>query len=177
MNVTIPCICPGEPHDSDEVTLRDRLDFRQTVAVQKSVLFLGTDPSNAEIMATLTEAYLLYGIEAWSVRDERGKAVPITRQAIEEHLLANVPAALAVADAADDLYQETVLLPLLMRGSASSATTPTTASTSRRSGSRPVPLKPSKRSSTSTTRTDATATTTESPDGDSSSSQSSVSAA
>lgn len=182
MIVTIECICPPKGDDvrhpeGDSITLRERLDFRTTVTIQKSVMFLGTDPSNPEIMATLTEAYLLYGIESWTLQDSRGKAIPPSRAAIEEHLLSNVEAALVVADAADDLYQETVLLPLLLRASKSSETSPTTGSTSRPTSSRPVPLTRSKRSSTTTSRTGAIATTSESPDGDSSSSPTSASAA
>jgi hypothetical protein len=183
VNVTIGCICAPKGDgsvrhpDGDRVELRERLDFRTTVTIQKSVMFLGEDPSNPEILAALTEAYLLFGISAWTVQDERGKAIPVNRGAIEQHLLPNIEAALAVADAADDLYQETVLLPLLMRGSGSSGTSPTTRSTSRRTSSPPVPLRRSKRSSTTTSRTDDTATTSASLDGGSSSSPSSESAA
>jgi hypothetical protein len=183
--VNVACICPetsnGIRHpEGDAVTLRERLGFRSAVTMQKVIITLRSeieDPSNAEILAALTEAYVVYGIESWTLVDARGKAIPVNRATIEEHLLSDLTAALAVADVADDLYQETVLLPLLMRGSGSSGTSPTTRSTSRRTSSPPVPLRRSKRSSTTTSRTDDTATTSASLDGGSSSSPSSESAA
>jgi hypothetical protein len=181
--VKVACLCPpdGSRHpDGDDVHLHERLSFRSAVTMQKSVISLRSevdDPSTAEILAVLTEAYIVYGVSAWTLQDAKGKAIPVNRSTITEHLLSNLGAALEVADAADDLYQEAVLLPLVARGSRSSVTTPTSESTSPPTSSPAEPPRPLKRSSTSTSRTDATATTSSLPAGDSSSSQSSASAA
>jgi hypothetical protein len=183
--VNVACICPetsnGVRHpEGDAVTLRERLGFRSAVTMQKVIATLRDEieePSSADILAALTEAYVVYGIESWTLVDARGKAIPVNRATIEEHLLSDLTAALAVADVADDLYQETVLLPLLMRGSASSVTTPTTESTSPETSSPDEPPTPSKPSSITTSPMGVIATTSPSLDGGSNSSQSSASAA
>lgn len=175
MNVEVPCLCPpdGSRHpEGDTVRLRETLGFREAVTMQKSVSTLRLeveDPSSAEILAALTEAYVLYGITDWSVLDERGKPLPCTRANITARLLSNLDAAMTVADQADDLYQAVVLLPLLKAGLKSSETSQTTDSTSPSTSSPPAPPTPLKRSSTTRSRTADTETTSESPDGGSNS--------
>lgn len=189
MDVTIACVCPGTPHDSDTVTLRDRLDFRQAASLKGDIVLMKLDnptASNGETLAVLSEGYLRHGIASWSLVDEQRKPLEVNWPAIEEHILGRLDVAFVLADAADDLYAEAVMRPLLGLGSPSSPPTPTADSTSpdpspsetaSRSTS-PTPLpKRSKQSSTSTSPTDGIATTTASRDGDSSSSQSSTSAA
>jgi hypothetical protein len=127
-----------------------------------------------EIMAALTETYLLLGIASWSVVDAKGKAVEPNKATIREYLLSRPDTAMTVGDAADALYSDAVLLPLVSRVSNSSPATSTNGSMSRTNGSAPKAPKRSKRSSTTTTPTDATATTSPSLDGDSRSSLSSV---
>lgn len=183
MDVQIRCICPpteeGPRHEQDTVTLRDKLDFLAATAIRKATGFAESDDETgraAEIYARLTEGYVLFGIEGWTVVDERGKPVPLSHSAIRSYLLAAPDAASEVGDAADVLYAEAILLPLLRKASSSSLPTPTKRPTSARRGSseKPTPLR---RSSTSTTRTDDTETTSSVLDGVSSSSQNSVSAA
>lgn len=183
---TTECLCPRTPAgevrhpDGDTVTLRDPLDFRSAVTMQKSVTVLYSENENAttaEVLAVLAEAYLLHGVTSWTVVDAKGKPVPANPTTVAEYLLPNVTAAMAVADEADGIYAKAVLLPLLARASNSSPPTPTTELTSAGTGSPPEPLRPSKRSSTTTSRTAATGTTSTPPAGDSSSSQSSASAA
>jgi hypothetical protein len=179
MDVTIPCPCPGTPHDGDVVTLRDRLGFLEATAVRKGVMLAGGDGPMAteDRLAKAVEGFVLLGVVAWSLVDEEGKPVPVSKVAIAERLLTHDEAAFEVGEAADDLYAAAVLLPLLNGASKSSRTTPTEPSTSPTTGSSPTPLKRSSRSSTSSTPTDDTATTSSSPGGDSSSSPSSASAA
>lgn len=182
MDVTIRCICApdGSRHpEGDTVVLRDRLDFqgvasmRWAVAVQKQ-----SDPgaSMAQTFALLTEHYVLAGVESWTLRDEDNKPIEVSSAAIREHLLSHIDEAIAVADAADDLYLE-VVLPLLLGSSTSSPPTPTIGSTSPTTGSSGKPPKRSKPSSISTIRTDDTEVTSSSLELDSSSSPSSASAA
>ena len=180
MDVTIPCLCEGSPHEKDTITLRESLDFRRASIARNAFLVLlsergGTAPL-ADVLATVTETFIRVGIVAWTLRDEKGKPVPVTDESMEQRLLSNIDVAMTVGDAADELYRETIL-PLLLRASDSSRPSPTTKSTSRTNGSsakRPTPLK---RSSTSTTPTVATETTSSSLAGVSNSSQSSESAA
>ena len=184
MDVPIRCVCPptadGSPrHEGDTVTLRDTLGFREVTTIrnlagtldQEDPLFV------AEVLAALSEGYIVFGVASWTLVDDKGKPLPVNRAAIREHLLSDVEVAADVADAADELYGERVVLPLLTRASRSSRPTPTassTARTRRSSEQRPTPLK---RSSIGSSPTDATGTITTSPDGDSSSSRSSASVA
>jgi hypothetical protein len=183
---TIGCICPAPRDgassrhpDGDTVTLRERLDFRQSLTARNAFLVLKAedpDASTAEVLAVLTETYLLLGIESWTLEDARGKPVPVSKAAIREMLLSHPDAAMVVGDEADALYSEAIISPLVARALSSSPTTPTSASTSATSGPSPKRRRPSKRSSTSTTQTDGIVRISPSPDGDSSSWPSSASA-
>lgn len=184
MNVLIDCPCPpkaGEPrHDQDTVTLREHLDFRSGVTMRKAIALLyAEDPgaTGADVLAVLTEHYLLEGIEAWTLVDDKGERIEPSKPAIRTFLADHPDLAMTVGDQADDLYAEQVLLPLVKRAQMSSPDSPTDGSTSARNGSSEKAPKLSKRSSTTTTPTDATASLTSLPAGDSSSSQSSASAA
>jgi hypothetical protein len=178
MNVTIPCPCPskatGEPrHDADTVTLRDRLDFHAATTIRKAIgLRFLEDPetSTAEVLATLTEHYILFGVEAWTLVDDRGKAVEVSKPAIRERLLSGEASVTDLADAADGLYASQVMLPLLVAAQNSSQRTPMDGSTSARKSGPRKPRRPSRRSSTTTSRTAGTGTITSLPVGGSSSS-------
>lgn len=188
MSVTIRCVCPGTPHELDTVTLRDRFDFRKAASLKGDVVMMkmeNPEATEGEILAVLSEGYIRYGIESWSLEDE-GKPIAVTYPAIDKYILGHLDVAFVLADAADDLYQEAVMRPLLGLASQSSPPTPTADSTSpdpspsetASKSTSPTPLpKQSKRSSTSTSPTGGTVTTTASRGGDSSSSQSSTSAA
>lgn len=178
MEVPIPCICPNTPHEGDTVTLADALHFRQATTARNAVYLLRAQDDEAsipEIMAVLTEHYLLLGITGWTLTDEDGKPRPATRAAIREHLLTEDDAATMVGDAADDLYGAAVMRPLLRKASSSSEPSPTTEPTSPSTGTgSPTP---SSLSSTTTTPTDDTETTSSPPAGGSSSSPSLASVA
>jgi hypothetical protein len=173
VDVTIECPCPpkadgGSRHpDGDTVTLRDRLDFRSATTIRKAIGLVSdegaADP--AEILAVMSEWYCLLGIEAWTLTDERGKPVPVTRQTIRDHLLESEAAGAqtsVVADAADTLYMQAILLPLLARVSTSSPPGPMEPSTSAPKDSPAKPPKRSRPSSTTSTPTVATVPTTSS---------------
>ena len=174
---TIPCVCPpkatGEArHASDTVTLRQRLDFRAALTARNTVIVLkqeDPDASVAEILATLTEMYLLVGIESWSLVDTRGKAVPVSRAVIRQFIVDHPDEATAVGDEADGLYSAAVIAPLVARAQNSSPPTPTDESTSATDGQSP-PKRPrrSKPSSITTIPTAATARMSASPAGGSS---------
>jgi hypothetical protein len=179
--VNVECLCPPTPAgetrhpDGDTIELHERLDFRSALTARNTIVMLNQEAAETpEIMAALTETYLLLGIASWSVVDAKGKAVEPNKATIREYLLSRPDTAMAVGDAADALYSDAVLLPLVARVSNSSPGTPTNGSTSRTNGSAPKRPKRSKPSSTSTTPTGVIVTTSSPPDGVSSSSQSSA---
>lgn len=172
MDVTLP--------GGVEVTLRPTLGFRAVASIRNEIQILrqdDDDPSVGDILAVLTEGYILHGIESWSLLDDDGDPLPVTRSNIRVRILSDLTAASILGDYADNLYAKSVMLPLLAAASSSSPPTPTDTSTSAPTDSSSTPPKRSKPSSISTIPTADTGTTSKSPDGDSSSSQSSTSAA
>lgn len=181
MDTTIPCVCPPRADgavrhpDGDTVTLRERLDFRAALTARNTMVLLKTedpDASAAEVLAVLTETYLLLGITGWSLVDAKNKPVEVSRAAIRDLLAEHPDEAMTLGDAADGLYSEAVILPLLARAQNSSPPMPIAGSTSAPKRSTPRSRKPSSPSSITTIPTDATATTSSPPAGVSSSSPS-----
>lgn len=173
--VVVACPCPGTPHESDTVDLREKLDLASGIAIQRLIIEAnqaGTGLGAAELTGLLSEGYLLYGVEAWSFVGEQGHPVPVTKDTIRSVLLADFSLAAPVAEAADGLYMAAVILPLVKRAQNFSPTSLTNGSTSPRPrGTRKSP-KRSKPSSTTTSLTDATEGTSPLPAGASSSSRS-----
>jgi hypothetical protein len=177
MNVKIDCVCPrkadgSKRHDQDTITLRDKLGFHEATSIRNQLKFMKSDDpdiSHGEILAAMTEHYLIFGVETWTLVDDKGKRVPVSRAAIREFLeFIDFESAMTLTDAADDLYAPLVLLPLAARASRSLPPTPTDGSIFQRNGSSPKPRKPSKPSSTTTSLMADTAPITVSLDGDSS---------
>ena len=161
----IPCICPPlrgavQHPDGDTVTLLERLPFRSAIAIRNDFIILKSASyvSPGEALAALSEGYLYHGIVSWTLCDEKGKALPVSREAIHDALLPHTEEALAVSDAADTLYGETVVLPLLVRVSKLLPPTPTDDSTSATTDSPAAPPTQSSPSSTTTSPTDGTET-------------------
>ena len=176
MDVLITCKCPGQ-HGQDTITFFDRLDFRRAMTIQKALGFIETtNPATrpAEVLAVLSEYYLLYGVQSWTIVGTDKKRVAVNPDSVRAELLEH-PDAWMLVEAADAQYQEQVLLPLVNRASGSSQTSQTEKSTSPKPA--PKTRKRSPRSSISTIPTVDTETTSSSLDGVSSSSQSSESAA
>ena len=173
---TIECVCPPKAGETrhpqgDTVTLRAKLDFRSALTARNTVVVLKAedpDASTADILAALTEVYLLVGIESWSLSDERGKAVPVSRVAIRALMDDHPEAAMTIGDEADEMYSEAVIAPLVARAQTSSPLTPMAASTSATNGSSPKRPKRSRPSSISTTPTDGIERMSASPAGGSS---------
>jgi hypothetical protein len=162
---TFPCICPpksnGDPRhpNGDTVTLRDHLPFRAGLAARNTVILLKQEDSEAttaDILASLTEVYLLEGIESWTLYDDKGKQVPVSRSTIRAFMADHVDEAMTVGEEADGLYSASVIDPLVKRAATFSQPTPTTDSTSPTNGSSPTPLKRPRPSSISTSRTAGT---------------------
>jgi hypothetical protein len=179
----IACPCPPKADgtlrhpDGDTIRLRERLDFHAATTIRKSIgLLYVEDPgaSPAEVLAVLTENYILFGVEGWTLVDEKGKPLEVSRAAIRSRLLSGAVDVTELADAADALYAPTVMLPLLAAGRRSSPPGPTDGSTSATNGSSTKPPKRSRPSSTSTTPTGVTVAITSPLDGGSSTSPSSA---
>lgn len=163
-DVSVACHCPGTPHEQDTVSLREKLGLYAGTAVQRLIVEANGNQGMAEaqLAGQLAEAYLLYGVEAWTFTDERGVTVPVNDLTIRTRLLADFSYSAPIADAADDLYMAPVLLPLVERAKKLSPSTPTNGSTSAPRTGAPAPRKRSKRSSTTTTPTDDTEKTSRS---------------
>ncbi len=182
----IDCICPpqaGETRhpEGDTVTLRPKLDFVTAATIQHTISVVRLEDRQVdieEVLGRLTQAYVKYGVQSWTVVDAEGKPVPVNPGTVEDVLFPNLTAAMIVGDEADELYSGAILLPLLQRASTSSPDTsmPDETSPPTSSQENPEPPTPLRRSSTGTTQTDGTETTSSSPDGDSSSSLSMASA-
>ena len=163
----IDCVCPpktdGTPRhlNGDTVTLRAKLDFRAAVQARNVIVVLKQDDPDADvadILAALTEVYLLVGIESWTFQDARNKPVEVTRTAVREFMADHPLEAMDVGNEADSLYSEAVIAPLVAQASKSSQPTRTDDSTSVKTSSSSTPLKRSKPSLTTSSRTDATET-------------------
>jgi hypothetical protein len=173
----INCICPpkadGTPrHDHDTITLREKMDFRSSIAIRNALALESGDDGAidmADILAILTERFILYGVQSWTVVDAKNQPVPVSREAITRLILSDIELATDIGDAADARYRDAVMLPLLQRGQTSSPSTPTNGSTSRRTGRSTTPRKRSSPSSITAIPTAGTGTTSSAPDGDSSS--------
>jgi len=179
MDVTIPCVCSAD-HETDTVTLRDALSPHDAMALDKDIQVMRAEDPDAtagDVLATLSEGYIVRGISSWTLVGEDGEPLPVTKSAIRSLILPNLEAANAIAEEADGLYAEAVMLPLLSRASTSSPPTPTEDSTSAPTDSGSTPPTPSRPFSTTTTPMDDIGQTFASPGGVSSFSPSSASAA
>ena len=120
------CRCPGSPHvKGDTVTFHERLPFHANVAAVAAI-FNGDGEAN---VTKAWEVYLHEGPAAWNLIDEDGSPIPLTREALDALPFEDQ---WEIADRADDVYQGTVLAPLVQRMKASSATTSTEDSSPRR---------------------------------------------
>lgn len=157
--VSIPCICPDHQHgeDGDKVTLRERLDFVAVRSVRtEASIVQDEDPeaSVATLLAVMNEAYIIHGVESWTVKEGRTKVEP-TKGNIRKYLLADPVAPQIVGDYADAIYRPQVFLPLAELAKRSSQRSPT-----RESISQPTEL-PSTSPTTTETSSDESLTPSE----------------
>lgn len=177
--VEFPCICPAKPdgeprHTTDSVELLPKLGFRAADSIKNSLAVMYVEDAEAgmaEILSVLREGYVLHGISSWTLVDDKGEPVPVTRGAVRSLILTDPDVAGTIADAADDLYQEAVMAPLVRLASTSSPPSQTEASTSAPTGSSEPPPTPSSPSSTTTSEIVPITRTSPSRGGGSNSSQ------
>lgn len=126
------CRCPGAPHpDGDIVFLHPRIGLHGGAVAQRKIISAIEDKADRdEIMATLTEIYVRYGVAAWNFTNGEETPLPVTPENLEARLLSDFEVGYLVADKADDLYSEGLMSPLQIKASKSSPPTSIAASTS-----------------------------------------------
>ena len=132
--VRIPCICPDKSHaDGDSIGFLWPLDFSRMALINRTIRYEKTARAGLSMpaaLAMLAELYLRNCITSWTLQED-GKPIPATEENVERYLMNGAPdVALDVADAADDLYSEAVLSPLVQKASTSSLAGATSESTS-----------------------------------------------
>lgn len=112
------CSCPNTPHPKgDTVTFHEKLPFEANVAAL-SAIFSGEGESHIN---KAWKVYLHDGPAAWNLVDAEGDPIPLTREALDELPFEDQ---WEIADRADDIYQGTVLAPLVRKMKQSSETGP-----------------------------------------------------
>lgn len=125
------CACANKPHDGkdgrddgDTVTFRERLPFAAGVEAI-SLIFGGKKPVAINAM----DVYLFEGPESWNLLDGSGRAIELTREALEALPFEDQ---YEIADQGDTLYRDAVVAPLVRRTKGSSKTGPTSGTSRRR---------------------------------------------
>lgn len=123
----LACLCPGEPHpDGDTVWLRREL-------TPDGALEAASNFGDEDVETSITWAFLLNGIVAWTFLDEAGEPVPCTRQNIRRLKWDSL---YPVVKGAEDLgYADSLMRPLVRRASRSSRNGRMAVSTSARTAS------------------------------------------
>ena len=139
IDVTIPCSCPGKPHEQDTVSMPELTDVRIGTAVMAA---MRTSPATVADMESAISTVLLHvAPRAWTLVDEKGEPLELTPENIDARLTWNA-GGMEVAEKANDLYgagsPTGVFAPLVPRKSKGSSNGRTGGSTSRTrtSGSR-----------------------------------------
>lgn len=141
------CRCPGRPHESDWVALREHATIPMGMASRVVIREAVGDQERME--AGLALVFMRFGISAWSFV-ERDGPLPVSEPIRRDVLEAWLPferGGLEVAEAANDLYGKDVIAPFRRRSPIRSPAGPGEPSTSATNGSGPTPRKRSKRSS------------------------------
>lgn len=103
------CLCPGTPHaEGDFAWLRPRLTAKGGIAATS--LIAGADDAQS-LMRDLGYLFLLDGLVRWDILDDDGKPVPCNEDTLRSGALAWEETLLPIANAASELYTESVLAP------------------------------------------------------------------
>lgn len=170
------CLCPNPDRhpEGETVYFKDEIGFRELAAVDRAVALarqFEAVEDDAEIWARVSEFYLLHFIERWTVTNKAGEVIPSNVANVREFLIKRHPLeALNLADRADELFSESVFVPLVLRarqlpppGPTGDLALPDTSKTSEPDAPLATvgggPRGRSRRSSITTTPTDAIVTT------------------
>ena len=157
--MTVPCPT-GQHPEGDSVSLLSKLPLPGGIEARRKIAELSDGAGKDEVIGLLMDVYLRHGIVAWTLHDDEGKPLELTRETVRTRILDELDIALPIANKADDLYSPAVVTPLVKAAAKSSRASRPAPSTSAATDSTPSPRKRSKRSSTSTSATAVTATTT-----------------
>ncbi len=163
----IECVCPLRPDgavrhpDGDTIRLSPKLGFLEVASARNSIVIAQQEDAGAGsgiLLAAMTEAFLVVGIESWTLVDEKAKPIPVNRPAVRSFLNDHIEEAMDVGNEAIELYYERYLAPLVDRAPKSSPPTQTDGLTSPTSGASPKLRKRSRPSSITTSQTEGTGT-------------------
>lgn len=115
--VSVPCNCPGTPHEADLVVLREHVSVPMGMAAHAAIRAAGY-PADREGVAAAV--FLRFGVESWNKvqlagdpKDpQRTEPVPVTPENAER-LLPFAEGGMEVAEIAGDLYAEELFRPLV----------------------------------------------------------------
>ncbi len=141
--VQIPCSCPHTPHEYDTVTLASVVPLDLGMAASY-IMASATD--EAVTLGRLAVLYLRLGVKGWSLVDDTGNPELVTPDNIARRLPYS-QGGYEVAERANELYNETVMRPLLSAREKSLPPSPTDDSTPLMNGTGPKHPKPSSPSS------------------------------
>lgn len=124
------CECPGTPHpDGDKAWLRPRLTAKGGMTA--TYLIVNNDGDPTRLSRDLGMCFLVDGLVRWNLLDEDGNPIPTDEDTLTSGALDWDSTLLPIANAANDVYQESVLRPFRpAKALESSPSGPTDASTS-----------------------------------------------
>lgn len=127
IEVTVPCSCPGSPHEQDTVSIPPVLDV--TLGAGATYAIHNGPTSLADMEGAIAGAWLHLAPRAWTFVDDKGQPLEITADNIDARLTW-AHGGMEVAEKANELYAGDLFAPLVLRRQRDSPSTPTADSTS-----------------------------------------------
>lgn len=126
IDITVPCSCPGTPHEQDTVSIPEVLDARLGAAGTYAVQM---NSEIADMEGGIAAAWLHNAPRAWTLIDDKGDPLPITATNIDARLTWK-NGGMEVAEKANALYAGDLFAPLVARSQKPSRRGRTATSTS-----------------------------------------------
>jgi hypothetical protein len=123
----VPVPCLHGHHESHTVSLAPALSLEGGVAAEQALA--NSKGNSDELVRSWISIFVRYGAKDWDLCGESGEPIPFDMDA----LLGDYRLSRTVADAAADLYRESVTAPFQIEQQTRSPTGPTGPTTSRRS--------------------------------------------
>lgn len=126
--VTVPCSCPGKPHEQDTVSIPDVLDV--TLGAGATYAIHNGPTTLADMEGAISGAWLHLAPRAWTFVDDKGEPLDLTVANIDARLTW-AHGGMEVAEKANELYAGDLFAPLVLRRQKASRSGRTGGSTSR----------------------------------------------